>query len=654
MFSGYQHWEECDDELYCEEDDDVSSLSKPDSELEFRLYSQLHYCDESQEVQGDAGHDGPEEMPPQPGQGSTPAPAAPVEVIVIDSGPDDITISDETEDDDSACFVKVWGSRVQGRNNRTGPPPPSTSLKKASSTKASSTKASSTKASSTKASSTKASSTKASSTKASSTKASSTKASSTKASSTKARTTKARTTKASSMKASSTKTRILMEEVVVLDSEESLNSEPAFVEYPDSDSDGLESWMILGQGKEDGDQDIQLNLSVECGDRSTVFGGNVNDGEDQQNWTISDRDKEAHILNKGATSRRPSNRYYNKKTITCHNCNKVGHLSKNCPNPKKLQCCSLCGHQGHWLKSCPNRPCSNCFLPGHSYDSCLERPYWHKHCHRCSMTGHFINDCPENWRQYHLTTAVGPPIKGVHPTVCRSPAYCYNCSKKGHYGHECSDRRMFNGTYPTLPLICFYDTLKAIRYAQKCAQKRAQELQEAGLLGSTEAPPTTQPPRKKKKTNPQNAFSPYTPAARAPKKRTAHAPKKRIAHTPKHHPHTPAGPNPPAHCQKGVHTPAQEATPQLQGKKKNRRKKKKNQMVLDNDDFPRGTDGTATPAKRGPRSPRMPFSAGKSSDRSNNKKKNRAQKRAKMVAAMCDTGVPDENLFIIKQRKRSR
>lgn len=62
-----------------------------------------------------------------------------------------------------------------------------------------------------------------------------------------------------------------------------------------------------------------------------------------------------------------------------------------CVYKQKLPCCSLCGLQGHLLRTCPNRHCSNCLLPGHTYDDCLERAYWHKRCHRCGMTGHFFD-----------------------------------------------------------------------------------------------------------------------------------------------------------------------------------------------------------------------------------------------------------------------
>uniref|UniRef100_A0A8B9J4T1 Uncharacterized protein n=1 Tax=Astyanax mexicanus TaxID=7994 RepID=A0A8B9J4T1_ASTMX len=51
MFSGYQEREEYEDELYHVEDEEDCSLSELDSELEFQLYSQLHYGAEDQNNQ---------------------------------------------------------------------------------------------------------------------------------------------------------------------------------------------------------------------------------------------------------------------------------------------------------------------------------------------------------------------------------------------------------------------------------------------------------------------------------------------------------------------------------------------------------------------------------------------------------------------------
>lgn len=187
MFSGYQEWDEYEDELYAEEEHDGDS--EPDSELEFQLYSQLHYCTDDVEDhpenrvenQGSAGH----ETPQEPRRVRNPS-ALPGEVILIDSGPDVITVSDNTEEEDSVCARK--GQRSKGKGVAPVSHPQVHYQNEA-----------------------------------------------------------------------------ISEEVVVLDSEsdQSSDSEPYVVD-PDlgsgSDSDRLESWMILGREKEEGDQDIQLNI----------------------------------------------------------------------------------------------------------------------------------------------------------------------------------------------------------------------------------------------------------------------------------------------------------------------------------------------------------------------------------------------------------
>ncbi|KAL1282487.1 hypothetical protein QQF64_001290, partial [Cirrhinus molitorella] len=303
MFSGYQEREDYEDELY--RDDADSSLSDIDSELEFRLYSQLHYGAEIQEdLEGST--DIQSSVPQTKTQQNSLPPAPQVDVIVIDSGTDAITVSDNTEEDDSVCASK--GQSSIRCNRKLQPHLPKVQAG-----------------------------------------------------------------------------RISPDDIVVLDSESDDSSSESiapFVADLDSDSDGLENWMILGQANHDEDQSIQLNVSLP---------ENANDEENKQNWAVSERDKQAQISNKGVGPRRVSNRYYAEKTITCHNCRKSGHLSKNCPTPRKLPCCSLCGLQGHLLRTCPNRHCSNCSLPGHTYDDCLERAYWHKCCHRCGMTGHYLD-----------------------------------------------------------------------------------------------------------------------------------------------------------------------------------------------------------------------------------------------------------------------
>ncbi|KAL7856214.1 hypothetical protein AOLI_G00198180 [Acnodon oligacanthus] len=584
MFWGYQEREEYEDELYRVEDEEDSGLSEPDSELEFQLYSQLHYVFEDQESQENlqdrassgSAQEQPQKEVAQTGQRKRPAPTEPSEVIVIDSGPDVILLSDTTETEDSVYTTK--GQKSQG------------------------------------------------------------------------------CTKVSGKKVlrHSSSCPPQAEEVVVVESgsddDSDSDSVPPFVANLDSDSDSdsdvLENWMILGRGKEEGDQDIQLNLLVAA---SSDQLGCVGDGGDPQNWAVSDKDREAQIFNKGAGLRRLSNRYYTEKTVTCHNCKKTGHLSKNCPSPKKLLCCSLCGTPGHFVKVCPNRHCSNCSLPGHTFDDCLEKAYWHKRCHRCGMIGHFFDACPDIWRQYHITTMVGPPVKAPYP-VAKTSRFCYNCSRQGHFGHECMEKRMFMGTYPTLPFVSRYDKCGDLRHLEHRVQKQVQELQNAGLLQQPEeAVCTPQPPRKKQKHNLKSTLFSFMPSGRPPKNR--------VAHTPKHHP--------PAAPKVSAQTPAKSATPiqQLEGGKKKKKKKKNNKSdvsVIDVDqEFPRGLQksprsrAASTPPCGVKGSRAMLFSSGKGLEKSN-KKKNKFKKWARKAANDKSHEASDENLFLIKQRKRSR
>ncbi|NWT63230.1 ZCHC7 protein, partial [Erythrocercus mccallii] len=109
------------------------------------------------------------------------------------------------------------------------------------------------------------------------------------------------------------------------------------------------------------------------------------------NWSISHKDLEAQISNYAGV-RHSSMRYYTSdKNVTCRNCHRPGHLSKNCPTPKKDPPCCLCAGRDHLQHSCPARFCLNCCLPGHYFRECLERAYWNKHCNRCDMKGHYAD-----------------------------------------------------------------------------------------------------------------------------------------------------------------------------------------------------------------------------------------------------------------------
>ncbi|XP_048851966.1 zinc finger CCHC domain-containing protein 7 [Brienomyrus brachyistius] len=435
MYSEYQEREEYEDELY--KDEDGSSSSEVDSELEFRLYSQLHYCSSSgqqenrkgqQENRKEQQENRKEQQENRKGlEGNRKGQQENRQqqaVIVIDSGPEVVTLSDSTEDEEGVCMSKGLKSQPPGFAYARRLPPQSTprdlSVDKAPGGTS------------------------------------------------------------------------WVNSIITLGSDSDLTL--------DSDSDDLENWMILGQNKREGDCRIQLNLEG-MGNSSPT-----EDGDDtSQIWTISKRDIMAQISNRRPGARYTTNRYYNDKTVTCRSCNKLGHLSKNCRQPK-LPSCLLCGNQGHFQQKCPRRHCANCGRPGHGYKDCVERASWTKQCYRCAMPGHFHDECPEIWRQYHLTTKTGPPVKPDREAPPRSPAYCYNCSRKGHFGFECKERRMFNGTYPTAPCIYYYDTEKDICCRNKRMAKKVQDLQETGLLVQSQPDQTLtvggeeeDQPRKKRK-----------------------------------------------------------------------------------------------------------------------------------------------------------
>ncbi|XP_075787365.1 zinc finger CCHC domain-containing protein 7 isoform X2 [Pelodiscus sinensis] len=260
-----------------------------------------------------------------------------------------------------------------------------------------------------------------------------------------------------------------IQEILVI--EDSSNEEEE--ESTLSDSDHVESWMLLGCDTDARDENIILNLEG-CGTTTS-------EGEDGVDWSISDKDLKAQIGN--YIPQRRANRYYaTDKNVVCRNCDKRGHLSKNCPIPKKIPPCCLCAKRDHLQNTCPARLCLNCCLPGHCSRECLERAYWQKHCNRCHMKGHYADACPEIWRQYHLTTRPGSIKKSSSYSQHSALVYCYNCSQKGHYGYECSEKRMFGGTFPSSPFIYYYDDQYNIKRRAQRAKRKVEELQEAGLL----------------------------------------------------------------------------------------------------------------------------------------------------------------------------
>merc|ERR1712179_15419 len=152
-------------------------------------------------------------------------------------------------------------------------------------------------------------------------------------------------------------------------------------------------------------------------------------------------------------------RYFQGKR--CNNCNQVGHLVRDCPEPIKIPRCPMCGIPGHAETRCPNRSCLRCGQPGFGFlESCMHcRRLNDVECTECGYYGHVARDCPDLWRRYHATTTgskVITPSSGAAEKPDKE-CWCCNCGKKGHMGDDC--RSYSYSKYPP-------STLRVVSYRQ--------------------------------------------------------------------------------------------------------------------------------------------------------------------------------------------
>ncbi|XP_042192447.1 zinc finger CCHC domain-containing protein 7 [Callorhinchus milii] len=407
MFSGYEDVEAYENDLYGEQ----ISESEIDSDVEFQLYSQVHYASNLSEV----------DAPVQ----------SFIENNVKKADTDVIVISDFADDDDS-----VYGSK-DSKDSKSGATERDQSIEEFASHSSNHAFHSASNSSRTSGLCT----------------------------SSKCRLAPADIAANSSLG----RKRQQIQEFIILEDSDSSEEE---------NDDEIKSWMILGHNEEE-DKNLQFNIHTSA---------RLNN-EDAVQWSICDKDLQSQVTNR---FRRNIQRYYvENQNVHCRNCNKRGHLTLNCPSPKKWPACCLCGVRGHLQRYCPERYCTNCNMPGHCFQKCIEGAYWKKQCRRCDMAGHYSDACPEIWRQYHVTTKPGPIVNGRSDTVRMRNIYCYNCSRRGHYGFECKARRMFSDNFPASPFVYHYDTAKEIGCRNYRIKKKMKvtfpDLQVASLVKMSEA-----------------------------------------------------------------------------------------------------------------------------------------------------------------------
>ncbi|KAK5660074.1 hypothetical protein OQA88_13543 [Cercophora sp. LCS_1] len=117
----------------------------------------------------------------------------------------------------------------------------------------------------------------------------------------------------------------------------------------------------------------------------------------------------------------------------CSNCDEFGHISKSCPQEKKMvetikeAKCFHCDSTGHRVRDCPNPridkwACRNCGQSGHNAKDCTEpRSAANVECRKCGEMGHFSRDCPQSG--------------GGDGGICR------NCGGEGHKAKDCTEER---------------------------------------------------------------------------------------------------------------------------------------------------------------------------------------------------------------------
>ncbi|XP_039250133.2 uncharacterized protein LOC120327840 [Styela clava] len=155
--------------------------------------------------------------------------------------------------------------------------------------------------------------------------------------------------------------------------------------------------------------------------------------------------------------------------------------------------CRNCDEVGHKVKDCTvekkGPACFMCGNRGHVGRDCPQKEglrYRGRHmvCNRCSQEGHIQIDCPDLWRQFHITTKPGPIQVPTIPVPLKSDPQCFNCAGIGHFGHECESPRA-NQFYAMLaPYVQRYDK-KAVSTVPQDLRKKLKGKRSSESQGSS-------------------------------------------------------------------------------------------------------------------------------------------------------------------------
>ncbi|XP_049806303.1 uncharacterized protein LOC126248884 [Schistocerca nitens] len=127
------------------------------------------------------------------------------------------------------------------------------------------------------------------------------------------------------------------------------------------------------------------------------------------------------------------------KRARCLNCNQLGHILQQCPDPIREICCCMCGARGHTKHTCPNKICLQCGRPATKYSKgCKKCCFATQQCTGCGQHGHYMWMCPEAWRIYHSTTSPHEnSVSSKYPLKRPNEQFCCNCARRGHTSLNC-------------------------------------------------------------------------------------------------------------------------------------------------------------------------------------------------------------------------